>query len=144
MRIVLIASTLAVLAATASAKNTAAVGQKGKKHNAATRKHRALRNTKAGQRKAAAAGIPADDIRLAAEDEGYWDRFLQAEENSLPTPAPTPGPTAPPTPGPTAPPTPGPTAPPTPPPTPAPTPLGECGVGVSVCLLLLSLSSHMC
>jgi len=54
MRIVLIASTLAVLAATASAKNTAAVGQKGKKH-AAARKHRALRNNKAGQRKAAAA-----------------------------------------------------------------------------------------
>ena len=133
MRIVLIASTLAVLAATASAKNTAAVGQEGKKH-AATRKHRALRNNKAGQRKAAAAGIPADDIQLAAEDEGYWDRFLQAEENSLPTPAPTPGPTPPPTPGPTAPPTPGPTPAPTPPPTPAPTPLGECGVGVSFCL----------
>ena len=111
MRIVLIASTLAVLAATASAKNTAAVGQKGKKH-AAARKHRALRNNKAGQQKAAAAaGIPAGDIQLAAEDEGYWDRFLQAEENSLPTPAPTPSPTPPPTPAPTAPPTPPPTPP---------------------------------
>lgn len=127
MRIVLIASTLAVLAATASAKHTAAasVGQKGKKH-AATRKHRALRNNKAGQQKKAAAGIPADDIKLATEDEGYWDRFLQAEENSLPTPAPTPVPTPPPTPGPTPAPT--------PPPTPAPTPLGECGVDVSFVL----------
>ena len=66
MRIVLIASTLAVLAATASATNTAAaaVGQKGEKHTAAAaRKHRALRNTnKAG---------PADDVQLVAEDEAY-------------------------------------------------------------------------
>ena len=129
MRIVLIASTLAVLAATASAKNTAsaAVGQKGKKH-AGARKHRALRQAggaaAAGQQKKAA--IPAEDVQLAAEDEGYWDRFLQAEENSLPTPAPTPRPT--------------------PPPTPAPTPLGECGVDVSFLGFILpgiELSRHV-
>ena len=132
MRIVLIASTLAVLAATASAKNTAAttaaVGQKGKKHaTAAARKHRALRNTNTNNDHQPS---PADDMQLIAEDEEYWDRFLQAEEDSLPTPPPTPNPTPPPTPNPTPPPTPNPT----PPPTPAPTPLGPCGVDVSFCL----------
>ena len=115
----MIASTLAVLAVTASAKNTAAaaVGKKGKKH-AGARKHRALRQAAAADQQKKAAGIPAEDVQLAAEDEGYWDRFLQAEENSLPTPAPTP----------------------------PPTPLGECGVDVGFLvffLLGIELSWHV-
>eukprot|EP00563_Minutocellus_polymorphus_P003875 CAMPEP_0181040420 /NCGR_PEP_ID=MMETSP1070-20121207/11038_1 /TAXON_ID=265543 /ORGANISM="Minutocellus polymorphus, Strain NH13" /LENGTH=936 /DNA_ID=CAMNT_0023118427 /DNA_START=14 /DNA_END=2824 /DNA_ORIENTATION=+ len=137
MRFALIA-TVAVLAVSASAKHSvpAAVEQGGKiKHATAGRKHRALRNT----------NTKANVARqLAAEDEGYWDRFLQADSSVTPgpTPPPTPGPTPPPTPGPTPPPTPGPTPPPTPgptpPPTPPPTPIGECGVDIeSTCQIAM-------
>ena len=87
MRFALIA-TVAVLAVSAT-DSAAAVGQQQK-----GKKHRTLRNAKAAD--AAAAD------QLATEDEGYWDRFLQNEVDSI-----------------------------TPPPTPPPTPIGECGVEVS-------------
>lgn len=95
MRFALIA-TVAVLAVSAASAtdSTAAVGkqQKGKKH-------RTLRNAKP-------ADVAAAD-QIATEDEGYWDRFLQNEVDSI-----------------------------TPPPTPPPTPIGDCGVEVSSCVLL--------
>jgi len=96
MRFALIA-TVAVLAVSAASAtdSAAAVGQQQQKG----KKHRTLRNAKA-------ADVAAAD-QLATEDEGYWDRFLQNEVDSI-----------------------------TPPPTPPPTPIGECGVEVSDCVLL--------
>ena len=99
--------------ATAAKKQT--VGVDGKK---VTRKLRA--NNKIVK---AASLVPGVDDKLA-EDEGYWDRFLQADESV--TPSPTPNPTPPPTPGDVPPPTPGPTPPATPPPS-----AGPCEVDVS-------------
>lgn len=101
MRIALV--TIAFFAVAASAKKQDA-GFNGKK---ATRKLRANN----GNKKVASVVAGVDD--KLAEDEGYWDRFLQTDESITPPPTPPPTPGA------------------TPPPTPPPTPSGPCGVDVS-------------
>jgi len=108
MRIALVTIALFAVAASAKKQHTGATNAKNVEIKA-TRKLRA--NNKAGT----AAIVAGVDDKLA-EDEGYWDRFLQADESITPPPTP--------------PPTPGATPPPTPPPTPAPTPSGPCGVDI--------------
>ena len=51
--------------------------------------------TKTNRHNKAAAAASVED-KVLAEDEGYWERFLQNQEESItppPTPPPTPGPT---------------------------------------------------
>lgn len=62
-----------------------------------------------------------DDVKLMQEEDGYWSRFVQEVDLSVPTPNPTRAPTPAPTPGPTPAPT-----------TPAPTRPGTCLVEVSI------------
>jgi len=109
MKIVLFASTVAVLAATASA---GAVGHKKKDGKHHKQLHKPQQHKPALRKVNPSVAGGAD---LSAEDEGYWDRFLQNAESSItapPTPGPTPGPTPPPTPAPTPEPTEPPTVPP--------------------------------
>ena len=122
MKFIVAATALCVATVAITSVDAAKTDRKGKQKAATSRILRKKLPTKG---EAAAAAMNKAEDKVLAEDEGYWERFLQNEVPSItdpPTPGPTPGPTPPPTPGPTPPPTPGPTPPPTPGPTPPPTP----------------------
>ena len=84
---ILCVATLVVSGSAAVDKKKADKAKKKNLHDLRTGKRTTRHNNAADS---------VEDKVLAAEDEGYWERFLQNQEDSSITPPPTPSPTNPP------------------------------------------------
>eukprot|EP00563_Minutocellus_polymorphus_P002362 CAMPEP_0181033500 /NCGR_PEP_ID=MMETSP1070-20121207/7286_1 /TAXON_ID=265543 /ORGANISM="Minutocellus polymorphus, Strain NH13" /LENGTH=129 /DNA_ID=CAMNT_0023110923 /DNA_START=344 /DNA_END=729 /DNA_ORIENTATION=- len=103
MKFIVAATALCVATVAITSADAAKPARKGEKKAATSRILRKKLPTKGEAARVNNNNNKVED-KVLAEDEGYWERFLQAEVPSI-TEAPTPGPTPPPTPGPTASPT---------------------------------------
>ena len=83
----IVAATAFCVATVAITSVDAAKAERKDKQKAAT--SRILRKKLPTKGEAAAAAINEAEDKVLAEDEGYWERFLQNEVPSMPTPSPT-------------------------------------------------------